>query len=138
MAEELAHYCSTSDPAATNGMMSKATGSGTRIAAIASTSTVLMTWYQYEYYGGNHTLIYGSAGTCDTAGYRVPANSYWDGNIRSIKGAGNCNYVTMYRTAGYYPPYVWSQCLPAPVLNSTVSGHVAYMYVKRRDYCPWP
>lgn len=60
-----------------------------------SSDTKLMTWYEHRSYNryndGATTTIYGSDGHCDTAGYRVEPNWWWNDEISSISGTWYCN-----------------------------------------------
>ncbi|MFI9453553.1 hypothetical protein [Amycolatopsis sp. NPDC052450] len=91
----LAKSCSEVSPAAAAaGLTSQ--GDGHAISAIAE-ATPLMYWYSNGNYNrnaaGSMTTIYGSAGPCDSAGYRVEPDSYWKANMSSILGDNNCRYA---------------------------------------------
>lgn len=76
--------------------------------ARAAASTVLMTWFQHINLTGSTTVIYGDAGTCDSSGYRVHTNNYWEANLSSVRRAGNCNYAEVVTP---YPSRYASRCL---------------------------
>lgn len=46
-----------------------------------------MTWWADINLGGNNSAIYGSSGPCDSAGYRIAPNSYWQTHLSSISGS---------------------------------------------------
>jgi hypothetical protein len=50
-----------------------------------------MIWYNGTGYTSNSTVIYGNAGTCDRAGYRIAPSSYWKVNISSIARLQTCD-----------------------------------------------
>lgn len=56
-----------------------------------ASSDLLMTWFEHIDYGGNRTNIYGSAGPCDTAGYRIVPDFYWQTHLTSAAGFAFCN-----------------------------------------------
>lgn len=89
-------------------------------------SDLLMTWWADINLGGNHTQIYGSAGPCDSAGYRVKPNDYWQTHISSISGAGQCNEVELTtRSLTYADDFG----LPIRYIGSTLNDNVGLVKV---------
>ncbi|TYP86445.1 hypothetical protein [Blastococcus xanthinilyticus] len=132
----LAEACASTPSRATAAMQSRQRAQGSGQVSAAAASTVLMTWYANDNYVGNSTLIYGSSGTCDYTGYRVSPNSYWNNNIRSIRGAGNCNYVVL-TDITTNPDKVRTSCLPMARLPYGLD-RVSRTQIARKDTCPWP
>lgn len=93
-----------------------------------------MYWYTYANYGSPYTIIYGDAGTCDASGYRVGLNDYWDDNISSISGAGNCNQVTLFQTSPASRNI--DTCLDRSTMPYGYDNNVASIQVRYRNYCP--
>lgn len=90
-------------------------------------SDLLMTWWADINFGGNHTAIYGSAGPCDSAGYRITPNSYWQTHISSISGAGQCNEVDLTtRSLNYADDFALSVGYIGSTLNDNVGRVQVY------------
>lgn len=94
----------------------------------------LMYWYTYVNYGSPYTIIYGYEGTCDASGYNVGLNDYWDDNISSISGAGNCNQVTLFQTSPESRSI--DTCLDRSSMPYGYNDNVASIQVRYRNYCP--
>jgi hypothetical protein len=74
-----------------------------------------MRWYEDINYGGAMLSLYGSYGTCDSAGYRFVPSEWWKYHMSSITGNGACDTAllatggTTFVTAlprGSFPPTV--------------------------------
>ncbi|GGM81658.1 hypothetical protein GCM10012275_60380 [Longimycelium tulufanense] len=59
----------------------------------------IMLWYPDANYGGKHTEIWGDDGPCDSAGYRLEPDDWWQKNLSSIWGDSNCTRATLYNRA---------------------------------------
>lgn len=89
-------------------------------------SDLLMTWWADIGLGGNYSAIYGSSGTCDSAGYRITPNSYWQTHLTSISGGGQCNEVDVYtRSLTYADDFA----LPVGYIGSTLNDNVGRVQV---------
>lgn len=82
----LSEACSTQSPAAAKAQLRSAQGQ-----LAPASSDLLGTWFADSNFNGNRTNIYGGAGPCDSAGYRIVPNGYWQTNMSSIAGFGTCN-----------------------------------------------
>lgn len=80
--------CSTQSPAAARDGLS------------VQVSTKLMTWYKDAGWLGTSADIFGSSGTCDTAGYSFVPSDTWKQSMSSIKGYQQCNRVRLTNIAG--------------------------------------
>ncbi|GAB3295823.1 hypothetical protein GCM10027563_37520 [Parasphingorhabdus pacifica] len=104
----LAEACSEVSPedAATKmrAEYAEQTGGAESVATMADLP--LMHWYEHGNFNrdlaGAMTTIYGSAGTCDTAGYRVEPAAWWQDNLSSIFGDGSCAYADITNRALNY------------------------------------
>ncbi|MES4904829.1 MULTISPECIES: hypothetical protein [unclassified Streptomyces] len=69
---------------------------GTKAAA----RTLLMDWFEHANNQPNSaTSVYGSAGNCDSDGYRLRAEGFWANRISGFASYSNCNVVTGYDLA---------------------------------------
>lgn len=101
--------------------------------------TQLMVWWEHTtgtsgY--GNSTVIYGNSGPCDTSGYTVVPNAYWQNNMSAIVGNGvnTCNTLLVPSI-----PLNVSQVINSPVyslgyFNDNVGRVKAYC--ANLSYCP--
>jgi len=108
--------CAPTMDAAVAGMLSAADRVG------VASSTVLMTWFSGTYLSGSSTVIYGDAGTCDSTGYRVRTNNYWEVNLSSVRRAGNCNYAQVVTPI---PSSYAYRCLTMNVMPSGFNNNTA-------------
>ncbi|MFJ1652366.1 hypothetical protein ACIOC2_13300 [Streptomyces sp. NPDC088337] len=92
----------------------------------ASSSTLLMTWYADAGYSGTSANVYGSYGTCDTAGYGFTPDDWWKKHMSSIKGSGQCNKVRLTNIAGTYAD---SYSLPVSFGATIYNDNVGYVKV---------
>ena len=99
------------------------------IGAKAAASTLLMTWFADRDYRGASTDVYGSAGPCDTAGYKLTLSWTWSGRISSAGGTTACNIARFYNGA---KTFAESQILPTPYLGSRLNDNVSMIQVYRR------
>lgn len=89
-------------------------------------SDLLMTWWTDLNFGGNYSAIYGSSGTCDSAGYRITPSSYWQTRLSSITGGGQCNEVDVYaRSLTYADDFA----LPVGYIGNTLNDNVGRVQV---------
>jgi hypothetical protein len=70
-------------------------------------STHLMTAYSNLDFSGTTWDYYGSAGTCDSAGYSWTPSSWWQTHLSSIRGYGDCRLVDLYTRSMTYAEYSW-------------------------------
>lgn len=92
----------------------------------AASSDLLMTWWADINYGGGKTTIYGSQGTCDSAGYRITPTSYWQVRISSITGGGQCDAVDVTsRSLTYADDFL----LPVKYIGNTLNDNVGRIQV---------
>lgn len=122
-------YCSTTlreDARSSLRSAAAPTSLGTR--AIAS-SDLLMTWFRDANYGSPLTDIYGSAGTCDSAGYRLAPNYYWQTNLSSAAGYGQCNRA---RFTARSNTFAGTFILPVNNLGQTLNDNVGFINVYNR------
>ncbi|WP_242893129.1 hypothetical protein [Actinomadura litoris] len=71
---------------------------GTGTASLSRTK--LMTWFSDAQLHGDHTDIYGNAGDCDSSGYSVVPDSWWQRNMSSIMSHNHCNTARLINHAG--------------------------------------
>lgn len=96
----------------------------------ASSSDLLMTWWSDRSFGGSYTSIYGGAGPCDSAGYRVKPNSYWQVRISSVSGGPLCNWVDLTtRSLTYADDFD----LPTEWIGSVLNDNVGLTHVYNLD-----
>ena len=117
-------YCSAISAADARDHMNSRQSARSATPASALSSDLLMTWYTDIDYGTNvgpATQIFGSAGPCDSACYRIAPSSYWATNMSSIQGNGNCNTVRLTTRSGTYSE---TRQLPANQLGSTLNDNV--------------
>ncbi|WP_055714895.1 hypothetical protein [Streptomyces torulosus] len=90
-------------------------------------ATELMTWYSDDQLRGNSTIVYGSAGTCDSVGYRLSPDLYWATNISSATGYGRCTVATFFSR-----PLSYSRTFRLPALNlgSILNDYVGIIDVR--------
>ncbi|MGJ5830075.1 hypothetical protein [Streptomyces ossamyceticus] len=90
-------------------------------------ATELMTWYSNDQLWGNSTVVYGSAGTCDSVGYRLSPDLYWATNISSATGHGRCTVATFFSR-----PLSYSRTFRLPALNlgSILNDYVGIIDVR--------
>lgn len=117
--------CATSDAEAkghlNNARVAKASG-----GFVTASSDLLMTWWADVNYDGYYTAIYGAAGTCDSAGYRVTPSSYWQVNITGITGAGQCNEADVIsRSLTYADDFA----LPVAYIGDTLNDNVGRVQI---------
>lgn len=79
-------------------------------------------------YGGNRTNIYGSAGPCDTAGYRIVPDFYWQTHLTSAAGFAFCNTARFTNRA---LTYARTFGLPVPYLGALLNDNVGKIQVYR-------
>ncbi|MCE5292456.1 MAG: hypothetical protein LLG14_24925 [Nocardiaceae bacterium] len=96
--------------------------------AAAATSTPLVRWWQDYGYTGSSTIIYGAYGTCDTAGYYLVPNSWWQLNLSSMQGYGQCNFSTIHaKNSSYYTQYALPVWYVGSILNDNVGSMQVYL-----------
>lgn len=111
-------YCSTiSDADAKSHMNSHRSALGVS----PDSADRIMTWYANFGYTGDHTDIYGDSGPCDSAGYRVAPDSYWQNVMSSLKGWGTCNKAKLTTRSGTYAQYF---NLPVYYIGNTLNDNV--------------
>lgn len=117
-------YCSAISSADARAHMNSRQGAKSLTPSSAQSTDLLMTWFTDIDYGssvGNPTDIFGSAGPCDSAGYRIAPSDYWASNMSSIKGNGNCNTVRLTTRSGTYSE---TRSLDANQLGGTLNDNV--------------
>lgn len=82
---------------------------------------LLMTWFEDIDFGGDSTDIFGDAGPCDSAGYRIESNGYWKDNMSSIGGTIQCNRVDLNDKSLTYGE---TQILPTSWVGETLEDNV--------------
>jgi hypothetical protein len=95
----LAQVCSDTSAAQAESMMLAKAG--------VPASTLLMTMFENVDYnsfalpgpGNARKDVFGSAGPCDSAGYRLGVDIWWSVRVSSILGANNCNVARVYNQA---------------------------------------
>ena len=92
----------------------------------AASSTLLMTWYSDAGWRGTSAGIYGSYGTCDTAGYGFTPSDWWKTHMSSIRGAGQCNKVRLTNIAGTASA---TYSLPVSFGSTIFNDNVGYVKV---------
>ncbi|WP_139183085.1 hypothetical protein [Actinopolyspora xinjiangensis] len=104
----LARACSSESSAdATAKMKAKlAEKSDSTDDVTVKASMAIMYWYEHKNFNrdkdGDMTVIYGDAGNCDSAGYRITPVSWWKNNLSSIFGNGDCGYADITNKAYTY------------------------------------
>lgn len=85
-------YCAGSQEEASAHLFSPAVRAKLGAKAVMP-DDLLMTWFEHADYDadGLSTNIYGSAGTCDSAGYRIEPNFLWKRILSSAAGFAQCN-----------------------------------------------
>ncbi|WP_157420316.1 hypothetical protein [Actinomadura kijaniata] len=123
----LARACDGTSAANARAKMLQASKDGPQATALAA--TLLMTWYANTDYRVPATSVYGSAGPCDSAGYRLRPDSYWSRNLSSARGSGSCNTARFANIAGTYSR---TFALPVPYLGSALNDNVGTIWVYYR------
>lgn len=88
-----------------------------------------MTWFKDSGFKGNKTEIRGSDGPCDTAGYKVAPNSYWQKNLSGVKGTNLCNRATIDNQAKTHAD---DFKLPVSYIGSDLNDNVGLVRVYKR------
>lgn len=99
--------------------------------------TRLMIWWQDtsgSYGSGTNTTIFGTAGSCDTGGYTVTPNSFWQGNMSAIEGFDTCNTLKLWDRNLYNSQVVGAPIYSMGFFNDNV-GKV-HVYCANLSYCP--
>ncbi|MBN6034053.1 hypothetical protein [Amycolatopsis sp. 195334CR] len=118
----LANECSDVSPEDAQERMRTAASQGSTAARTALVDVPIMYWYEHTDFNnmggakGEFTTIFGSAGPCDGAGYRVEPTYWWKHNLSSIIGGSNCDFARLtnialnssqeFGIAGYYARYL--------------------------------
>lgn len=122
--------CSTTSMSTAQAGLSSATARAATGGVTAMSSDLLMTWFSDSDYNGSYTNIYGSAGPCDSAGYKITPSSWWQNNMSSVGGTTQCNIARFYTRS---KTYAESQLLPTHYLGSTLNDNVGMVQVYRRN-----
>lgn len=91
-----------------------------------TSSDLLMTWFEHTSYGGYSDDIYGSYGTCDSAGYRLSPGWWWQTNMSSAAGWAQCNAARFVNRAGNYARSFW---LPVGWFGEALNDNVGRIWV---------
>ncbi len=75
-------------------------GDARSLAAAAADRVQLMSWYSEVDYGGWRESIYGKAGPCNQAGYRLDTSGYWSRNLSSYRVYDPCWWSSMTNDQG--------------------------------------
>lgn len=115
----------------------KITDEGAAPAPLASTQ--LMVWWEHTtgtsgY--GNSTVIYGNDGPCDTSGYSVVPNTYWQDHMSAIVGnaVNTCNTLKVYSKSLNVSQVINSPAYSLGYFNDNV-GRIQ-VYCANLSYCP--
>lgn len=103
------------------------------ISALRS-SDILMSIYKNSNYSTPAHSYYGAYGTCDTSGYYLSLLSwdiyfsYYDENVSSVKGFGQCTAADLYTSSGAAGSSWW---LPLPTMPFPYDNNTDYIRVRK-------
>lgn len=90
-----------------------------------NSSDLLMTWFVDADFMNTSTNIFGSAGPCDSAGYRIAPDPFWANNLSSAAGTSQCNEATFTTQS-----LTFAETHPLPTnLTSTLNDNVGLIHV---------
>jgi hypothetical protein len=125
----LYQYCSTASMAAARQHLMSSQVRDQLGSNAVNSSDLLMTWWSdNNFEGANTTNIFGASGPCDTAGYRVQPNAFWQTHLSSIAGTAQCTHVDLTtRSLTFADDFRLPAAGIGPTLNDNVGLTHVYM-----------
>jgi hypothetical protein len=123
---EIYSYCSLESMTDALSHLSAAQAAGQLGPRVVDSSDLLMTWFQDVNFQGDSTNIFGGAGPCDTAGYRVAPDSFWASNLTALAGTQQCTHVDLTTQSKTFAD---DFSLPVGFIGNTLNDNVGLTHV---------
>jgi hypothetical protein len=121
----LFQYCSTISGSDAMAHLTSPQVEATLGPNAVNSSDLLMTWFEDGDFEGQSTDVFGAAGPCDSAGYRLVPSTFWQTHLSSAAGTSQCNEATFTTRS-----LTFAETHPLPTnITSTLNDNVGVVHV---------